>query len=104
MTAMANKGTVAAARALATSLTQTLSAPGLGRPAPKGQPPRKQTGALVRAVGVARGPDGSVRVGIVDSAQQTKAKALAARRPYLAPTVRRTRSRLMGEFTRGARR
>jgi hypothetical protein len=55
------------------------------------------------AVGTQRGADGSVLVGIVDASQQVKAKALAGARPFVAPTVSRTRARLLGEFVKGAK-
>ncbi|HEV2071102.1 MAG TPA: hypothetical protein VGR26_15030 [Acidimicrobiales bacterium] len=99
----ADRGLEAAGRSLARDLTQTLSVFGQGRPAPVGQPPRRQSGALLRAVGVQRVPGGGVRVGITDPGQQAKAATLAKRRPYLAPTVRRSSQRLLGDFVRGAK-
>ncbi len=103
MRAKADRGTAAVATALATSLTQTLSAPGGGKPAPRGQPPNRQTGRLMGAVGVQRGRDGSVLVGILDNSQRAKAQALARTRPFVAPAVRRSRARLLGEFKKGAK-
>lgn len=103
VTAKADKGSKAAARAIARELTRTLSKSGGGVPSRPGQPPHRQTGALARAVGVAQARAG-MRAGIVDSSQLTKARVLAASRPFLPPTMRRIRSRLMGEFVRAARR
>jgi hypothetical protein len=101
--AKADRGLDAAGRLVAQQLTQTLSVPGQGRPSPVGQPPRRQTGALQGAAGVRRTRTG-VEVGIIDAGQRTKAAVLARRRPYLPPTMRRTRGRLLGEFVRAAKR
>jgi hypothetical protein len=103
MTARADKGLAAVARSVAEELTRTLSVPGGGVPSRPGQPPRSQTGALARAVGVEQARAG-MRAGVVDPSQLAKARTLARRRPYLGPTMRRARPRLMAEFIRGAKR
>ena len=101
--AKADKGSKAAAKAIASELTRTLSKSGGGVPSRPGQPPHRQSGALARAVGVAQARAG-MQAGIVDASQLTKARVLAAKRPFVPPTMRRVRGRLMGEFVRAAKR